>query len=44
MMRVLGNQESRYAGELAELMHCLMQLHPGFPDLYDPILEAIKVC
>jgi len=27
----------------AELMHCLMQLHPGYPDLYEPVLEALKV-
>ena len=26
-----------------ELLHCLMQLHEGFPDLYDPILEVVKV-
>ncbi|XP_064636742.1 ubiquitin carboxyl-terminal hydrolase 38-like [Lineus longissimus] len=27
---------------LAELAHCQMYLHSGFPDLYDPILEDIK--
>ena len=26
-----------------ELMQCLMQLHPGYPDLYEPVLEALKV-
>ena len=29
--------------QLAELMHCLIALHPGFPELYDPIMDAIKV-
>lgn len=29
--------------QLAELMHCLIALHPGFPELYDPILDAVKV-
>ncbi|ELU03938.1 hypothetical protein CAPTEDRAFT_222637 [Capitella teleta] len=24
------------------LLHCLMQMHPGYPDLYEPILEAVK--
>ncbi|XP_025084985.1 ubiquitin carboxyl-terminal hydrolase 38-like [Pomacea canaliculata] len=27
---------------LATLVHCLMFLHTGFPDLYDPILDLIK--
>ncbi|XP_076467418.1 ubiquitin carboxyl-terminal hydrolase 38-like isoform X2 [Babylonia areolata] len=27
---------------LAELLHCLMYLHAGFPDLYDPVLDLIK--
>ena len=28
---------------LTELLHCLMALHPGFPELYDPILDVIQV-
>ncbi len=27
----------------AELIHTLMYLHPGFPDLYDPVLTALEV-
>ncbi|KAK3099789.1 hypothetical protein FSP39_009652 [Pinctada imbricata] len=27
---------------LASLLHCCMFLHAGYPDLYDPILEAVK--
>ena len=29
---------------ISDLLHCCMFLHAGYPDLYDPILEAIKVC
>ena len=28
---------------LAELLHILMYLHAGFPELYDPVYEIIKV-
>ncbi|XP_078395470.1 ubiquitin carboxyl-terminal hydrolase 38 isoform X2 [Cetorhinus maximus] len=28
--------------QLTELMHCMMYQYSGFPDLYEPILEAIK--
>jgi len=28
---------------LAELLHVLMYLHAGFPELYDPIYDLIKV-
>ncbi|XP_020030271.1 ubiquitin carboxyl-terminal hydrolase 38 isoform X1 [Castor canadensis] len=28
--------------QLAELVHCMMYHYSGFPDLYEPILEAIK--
>ena len=27
----------------AELINTLMYLHPGFPDLYDPVLSALEV-
>lgn len=29
--------------KFSDLMHCLIQLHPGYPDLYEPVLEAINV-
>ncbi|XP_059155627.1 ubiquitin carboxyl-terminal hydrolase 38-like isoform X2 [Physella acuta] len=28
--------------KLSQLLHCLMYLHTGFPELYDPILDLIK--
>jgi len=28
---------------LAELMHCLMYQHTGFPELYGPILDILQV-
>lgn len=29
--------------QLAELVHCMVFRFPGFPDLYEPVVEAIKV-
>ncbi|EPY79070.1 ubiquitin carboxyl-terminal hydrolase 38 [Camelus ferus] len=29
--------------QLTELIHCMMYHYSGFPDLYEPILEAVKV-
>lgn len=29
--------------QFAELVHCMMYQYSGFPDLYDSILESIKV-
>lgn len=29
--------------QLTELIHCMMYHYSGFPELYEPILEAIKV-
>lgn len=29
--------------QFTELIHCMMYQYSGFPDLYDHILEAIKV-
>lgn len=29
--------------QFAELIHCMMYQYSGFPDIYDSILEAIKV-
>ncbi|KAL8599620.1 hypothetical protein ACOMHN_053679 [Nucella lapillus] len=38
-----GSEEALlYRSKLGELLHCLMFLHTGFPDLYDPILDLIK--
>jgi len=28
---------------LVELTDCLMFQHPGFPDLYEPVVDALKV-
>ena len=28
---------------LVELIDCLMFQHPGFPDLYEPVVDALKV-
>jgi len=30
--------------QLVELLHCLMFMHPGFPELYRPVVAAINVC
>lgn len=29
--------------QLAELVHCMVFRFPGFPDLYEPVMEAIRV-
>lgn len=29
--------------QLSELVHCMVFRFPGFPDLYEPVMEAIKV-
>lgn len=29
--------------QLAELVHCMVFRFPGFPDLYEPVMGAIKV-
>lgn len=29
--------------QFTELIHCMMYQYSGFPDIYDSILEAIKV-
>lgn len=28
---------------VTELLHCCMYLHAGYPDLYDPVVEHLKV-
>jgi len=30
--------------KFSHLLHTLMAHHLGFPDLYEPVLNAIKVC
>ncbi|KAL3879797.1 hypothetical protein ACJMK2_032080 [Sinanodonta woodiana] len=42
-LKLENTDHSRSCAErLAELIHILMYLHAGFPDLYDPIVEVIK--
>ncbi|XP_053111266.1 ubiquitin carboxyl-terminal hydrolase 38 [Hemicordylus capensis] len=31
-----------FLGQLSELIHCMMYHYSGFPELYEPILEAVK--
>ena len=38
-----GEGSRQFRTDFAKLLHCLMYLHTGFPDLYDPILDLIKV-
>ncbi|XP_006865048.1 PREDICTED: ubiquitin carboxyl-terminal hydrolase 35 [Chrysochloris asiatica] len=37
-----SNSGSSCLEQLAELVHCMVFRFPGFPDLYEPIMEAIK--
>ena len=36
--RMAGTQRG---AELSWLLQCLMQLHPGYPELYTPVLQAL---
>lgn len=38
-----SNSGSSCLDQLAELVHCMVFRFPGFPDLYEPVMEAIKV-
>lgn len=38
-----GEDCQQWRTKFAKLLHYLMYLHTGFPDLYDPILDLIKV-
>lgn len=38
-----SNSGSSCLEQLAELVHCMVFRFPGFPDLYEPVMEAIKV-
>lgn len=46
LLEAMAREKTAYAKEwrshLAKLLHCLMFLHTGFPDLYEPILDLIK--
>ncbi|XP_004708910.2 ubiquitin carboxyl-terminal hydrolase 35 [Echinops telfairi] len=37
-----SNSGSSCLEQLAELVHCMVFRFPGFPDLYEPIMEAIQ--
>ncbi|XP_061440827.1 ubiquitin carboxyl-terminal hydrolase 38 isoform X2 [Rhineura floridana] len=36
------SSSATFLGQLSELIHCMMYHYSGFPELYEPILEAIK--
>ena len=36
-------ENKSYLLQLANLCHCMMFLHSGFPELYGPVLESLKV-
>ena len=38
-----GPETTVFLDRFSELMHCLMTLHPGFPELYDKVVDSIKV-
>ena len=38
-----GEDCHQWRTKMATLLHYLMYLHTGFPDLYDPIIDLIKV-
>jgi len=33
----------RVLPQLVELLHCLMFMHPGFPEMYRPLVAAVNV-
>ncbi|XP_072466836.1 ubiquitin carboxyl-terminal hydrolase 35 isoform X2 [Notamacropus eugenii] len=37
-----SNSRANWLEELAELIHCMVFRFSGFPDLYEPVMEAIK--
>jgi len=43
----LRHQDTRASSclldSIVELVDCLMFQHPGFPDLYEPVVDALKV-
>lgn len=43
MVKEDSNSGSSCLEQLAELVHCMVFRFPGFPDLYEPVMEAIKV-
>ncbi|KAK7476728.1 hypothetical protein BaRGS_00032021 [Batillaria attramentaria] len=42
MQRERTESAKQWRIQLAKLLHCVMFLHTGFPDLYGPILDLIK--
>ena len=44
IVRLKKNKDSvDFLVRFAELIYTFMYLHPGFPDLYDPVLTALEV-
>lgn len=43
MIDILKTENETVLKQLSDLLHCCFFLHAGYPDLYDPILEALKV-
>lgn len=39
---ILKTENETVLKQLSDLLHCCFFLHAGYPDLYDPILEALK--
>lgn len=39
---ILRTENEALLKQLSDLLHCCFFLHAGYPDLYDPILEALK--
>ena len=44
LVAVLKSESSPCATRIANLIHCCMYHHAGYPDLYDPILDVLNVC
>lgn len=44
MLQHVRKSGATAAQQLADLTHVLLYLYPGFPDLYQPVVEALKVC
>ena len=48
LVAVLKNEQTESSqstlSALAELMYTLIYQHSGFPELYEPVLDALQVC
>ncbi|XP_062577583.1 ubiquitin carboxyl-terminal hydrolase 35-like [Saccostrea cucullata] len=42
IIEILTKENTTMLKQLSDLLHCCFFLHAGYPDLYDPILEALK--